>query len=79
MNDHSRRFVDDDNRIVFVQDIQRNVFSNRGGIRIQFNPGGYLLSRYESVGWFGRFSVDLNLSLGDCQTKFGTAERFEAF
>jgi hypothetical protein len=65
MRDHSSGFVDDDEFLVFVYDVERNVFGNRVDYRRCGNLAGYLFAGPDAVAGFDCFAVDCDVAAAD--------------
>src|SRR5262245_25144677 len=75
MRNHSGGFVDDDDFLVFVDDVERNVFGNRVYDRRGGNLAGYLFAGADAMAGFDRFAVDCDVAAAD-RALYGRPARF---
>src|SRR5262245_51289961 len=65
MRDHSGGFVDDNDFLVFVDDVEWNVFGNRVYDRRGGNLASYLFAGADAMAGFDRFAVDCDVAAAD--------------
>ena len=73
MNDHPRRFVDGDQVVVFVDDLQGDVFADRRRWGRRGKCGGDDVSGFQAVGGAHRLVVDLDVASFDQALDVGAA------
>jgi len=78
MNDHARRFIDDNNGSVFINDIQRDILRNRNGIDGRLQVKLYDISVFQVPAYFWLFAVHGYIALFNGVFNLRSGKRFVA-
>jgi hypothetical protein len=75
MDDHAGRLIDHDDRIVFVQNRERDILRGRSFARYFDLPNHHLISGAQAERRFGKRIVDMHVAGIDRPLQRGPAER----